>query len=80
MAWVAAGRRAAYVTDGGLLDCEHFSSGIALCQTAGCVVTGIQGQPVHTGAGGLVAAADPATHAALLALIRNQLRAAAGAP
>ncbi|MGH3212176.1 MAG: inositol monophosphatase family protein [Trebonia sp.] len=72
VAWVAAGRRAAYVTDGDLRDSVHFASGIALCQAAGCVVTGIHGQPLHTGAGGLVAAADHATHAALLAMIRNQ--------
>ena len=72
LAWVAAGRRAAYVTDGDLRDSVHFASGIALCQAAGCVVTGIRGQPVHTGAGGLVAAADHATHGALLAMIGNQ--------
>jgi myo-inositol-1(or 4)-monophosphatase len=72
VAWVAAGRRAAYVTDGHLRDSVHFASGIALCQAAGCVVTGIDGQPVHTGVGGLVVAADAETHAALLALIGNQ--------
>ncbi|MFD7867099.1 inositol monophosphatase family protein [Streptomyces sp. NPDC059783] len=70
VAWVAAGRRAAYVTDGGtgLRDSVHFAAGIALCEAAGCVVTGIDGGPVHTGAGGLIAAADRETHAALLAL------------
>jgi len=72
VAWVAAGRRAAYVTDGHLSDSVHFAAGIALCQAAGCVVTGIDGQPLHTGAGGLVAAADEQTHAALLTLIENQ--------
>ncbi len=72
VAWVAAGRRAAYVTDGHLRDSVHFASGIALCRAAGCVVTGLQGQPLHTGAGGLVVAADRETHAALLALIGNQ--------
>jgi myo-inositol-1(or 4)-monophosphatase len=72
VAWVAAGRRAAYVTDGDLRGSVHFGSGIALCQAAGCVVTGIHGQPLHTGAGGLVAAADHATHGDLLAMIRNQ--------
>ncbi|MCP2338975.1 inositol monophosphatase family protein [Actinomadura rupiterrae] len=69
VAWVAAGRRAAYVTDGHLRDSVHFASGIALCQAAGCVVTGIHGQPVHTGAGGLIVAADQETHAALLEMI-----------
>lgn len=72
VAWVAAGRRAAYVTDGHLSDSVHFAAGIALCQAAGCVVTGIDGQPLHTGAGGLIAAADEQTHAALLALVENQ--------
>jgi myo-inositol-1(or 4)-monophosphatase len=72
VAWVAAGRRAAYVTDGHLSDSVHFASGIALCQAAGCVVTGIHGQPLHTGAGGLVAAADHETHAALLQMINSR--------
>ncbi len=69
LAWVAAGRRAAYVTDGHLRDSVHFSSGIALCQAAGCVVSGIRGQPLHTGVGGLIAAADEQTHSALVAII-----------
>ncbi|MEU9021163.1 inositol monophosphatase family protein [Actinomadura sp. NPDC048394] len=69
VAWVAAGRRAAYVTDGHLRDSVHFAAGIALCQAAGCVVTGIDGRPPHTGPGGLIAAADPETHSTLLDLI-----------
>jgi myo-inositol-1(or 4)-monophosphatase len=73
VAWVAAGRRAAYVTDGQLLGSVHFSSGIALCRAAGCIVTGIHGQPLHTGAGGLVVAADRPTHAALLQIIGRQI-------
>ena len=73
VAWVAAGRRAAYVTDGDLRDSVHFASGIALCQAAGCVVTDLWGQPVHTGAGGLVVAADRPTHDALLALVAGQV-------
>jgi myo-inositol-1(or 4)-monophosphatase len=72
LAWVAAGRRAAYVTDGHLLDSVHFAAGIALCRAAGCTVTGIHGQPLHTGAGGLVAAADSQTHAVLLEMIGDQ--------
>lgn len=72
VAWVAAGRRAAYVTDGDMRDSVHFASGIALCRAAGCVVTDLRGQPVHTGAGGLLVAADPETHAALLALVERQ--------
>ncbi|GIG92852.1 inositol monophosphatase family protein [Plantactinospora endophytica] len=72
VAWVAAGRRAGYVTDGHLRDSVHFASGIALCQAAGCVVTDLRGEPPHTGTGGLVVAADEETHAALLALVANQ--------
>lgn len=73
LAWVAAGRHAAYVTDGPLYDSVHFTSGIALCQAAGCVVTGLAGQPLHTGIHGLVAAADAETHAELVAVIARQL-------
>ncbi|GGY63968.1 inositol monophosphatase family protein [Streptomyces omiyaensis] len=71
LAWVAAGKRAAYVTDGGdLSGSVHFAAGIALCRAAGCVVTGVDGRPVGEGAGrGLVAAADAATHARLMAMI-----------
>jgi myo-inositol-1(or 4)-monophosphatase len=72
VAWVAAGRRAAYVTDGDLRDSVHFAAGIALCRAAGCTVTGLYGEPVLSGAGGLVAAADAETHAALIDLIKNR--------
>ncbi|MFH8607883.1 inositol monophosphatase family protein [Streptomyces sp. NPDC018029] len=67
LAWVAAGRRAAYVTDGGdLSQSVHFAAGIALCRAAGCVVTGIDGAPIGHGGRGLVAAADAETHERLL--------------
>ncbi|MFF5716486.1 inositol monophosphatase family protein [Streptomyces buecherae] len=47
LTWVAAGKRAAYVTDGGdLSESVHFAAGIALCRAAGCVVTGVDGEPV----------------------------------
>ena len=75
LTWVAAGRRAAYVTEGDLRDSVHFTAPIALCQAAGCVVTGIDGQPLHTGRGGLVAAADEATHRALLTIMRGNASA-----
>ncbi|MFF7751556.1 inositol monophosphatase family protein [Streptomyces sp. NPDC007971] len=74
VAWVAAGRRAAYVTDGDLRDSVHFAAGIALCRAAGCTVTGIDGLPLHTGAGGLIVAADQETHAALLAMAGDRMR------
>lgn len=69
LAWVAAGRRLAYVTDGRLEGSVHFTAGIALCEAApGVVVSDLDGAPVHTGPG-LVAAADPETHATLLRLV-----------
>ncbi len=70
--WVAAGRRAGYVTDGDLSASVHFAAAIALCQATGCRVTDLRGEPVHSGAGGLVAAADAETHAALLELVAEQ--------
>ncbi|NUR70953.1 MAG: inositol monophosphatase family protein [Hamadaea sp.] len=73
VAWVGAGRRSAYLTAGDLRDSVHFAAGIAFCQAAGCVVTGIQGQPLHTGVGGLLVAADEPTHSALLELL-NEVR------
>ncbi|MGW5128438.1 inositol monophosphatase family protein [Streptomyces sp. NPDC004069] len=70
LAWVAAGRRAAYVTDGGNLSASvHFAAGIALCRTAGCVVTGIDGAPLGQTGRGLVAAADAETHRALMTMM-----------
>lgn len=69
LAWVAAGRRAAYVTYGSVRDSVHFAAGIAICEAAGCVVTGVQGQPLHIGAGGLLVAADAETHGELRDLV-----------
>lgn len=72
LAWVAAGKRAAYVTDGGDLSANlHFAAGIALCRAAGCVVTGIDGAPLGPTGRGLLAAADAETHAQLLSPIRD---------
>jgi myo-inositol-1(or 4)-monophosphatase len=73
LAWVAAGRRAGYLTDGHLRDSVHFAAGIALCQAAGCTITDLEGRPLHTGAGGLIAAADAATHALLLEMVAAQI-------
>ncbi|MFK4067249.1 inositol monophosphatase family protein [Streptomyces sp. NPDC029674] len=70
LAWVAAGKRAAYVTDGGdLSESVHFAAGIALCRAAGCVVTGIDGAPLRAGGRGLVAAADGETHGLLMGMM-----------
>ncbi len=73
LAWVAAGKRAAYVTDGGdLAGSVHFAAGIALCQAAGCVVTGVDGAPVGQAGRGLVAAADAETHGLLMSMIHGR--------
>ncbi|MEU2622114.1 inositol monophosphatase family protein [Streptomyces sp. NPDC007157] len=73
LAWVAAGRRAAYVTDGGdLFGSVHFAAGIALCRAAGCVVTGIDGAPIGDAGRGLVAAADDETHGLLMSMLRSR--------
>ncbi|MFJ4240448.1 inositol monophosphatase family protein [Streptomyces iakyrus] len=75
LAWVAAGKRAAYVTDGGgFSDSVHFAAGIALCRAAGCVVTGIDGDPLEESRGGLVAAADEETHALLMSMTGGRAR------
>ncbi|WP_326558038.1 inositol monophosphatase family protein [Micromonospora sp. NBC_01796] len=73
LTWVAAGKRAAYVTDGGdLSGSVHFAAGIAICRAAGCVVTGIDGAPIGPGGRGLVVAADAETHSQLLSLVRTR--------
>jgi len=73
LAWVAGGRRAAYLCDGEMRDNVHFAAGIALCRAAGCVVTDLEGRPVGTGPTGVLAAADAETHAALLTLMRTAI-------
>ncbi|MFB9572937.1 inositol monophosphatase family protein [Streptomyces yanii] len=73
LAWVAAGKRAAYVTDGGdLSESVHFAAGIALCRAAGCVVTGIDGARIGQGGRGLVVAADAETHGLLMSVIGDR--------
>lgn len=73
LAWVAAGKRAAYVTDGGdLSESVHFAAGIALCRAAGCVVTGVDGAPIGEAGRGLVVAADEETHGLLMSMLRSR--------
>lgn len=73
LAWVAAGKRAAYITDGGdFSKSVHFAAGIALCRAAGCMVTGIDGAPIEQGAPGVVAAADAETHRLLMSMIQSR--------
>ncbi|MDJ0383712.1 inositol monophosphatase family protein [Streptomyces sp. G-G2] len=72
LAWVAAGKRAAYVTDGGdLSGSVHFAAGIAVCRASGCVVTGIDGAPLGRAGRGLVVAADAETHGLLMSMIHG---------
>ncbi|MEU8547659.1 inositol monophosphatase family protein [Streptomyces roseoverticillatus] len=72
-AWVASGKRAAYITDGGdLSDSVHFAAGIALCRAAGCIVTGIDSAPTGQAGGGLVVTADAETHRLLMSMIRSR--------
>lgn len=79
VAWVAAGRRAAYVTDGSVHDSVHFAAGIGLCDRAGYVVSDLAGEVVSTGRG-LVVAADVETHEHLIEIIRPHLDAVQGQP
>ncbi len=71
LAWVATGQRAAYVTDGDLRDSVHFAAGLAICETAGCIVTDLWGRRWGLGPTGLIAAADSETHTALLGLVQK---------
>jgi myo-inositol-1(or 4)-monophosphatase len=77
LAWVATGRRAAYVTDGKVRGSVHFAAGLALCEAAGCKVTDLSGDTPSTSPTGLLAAADAQTHSTLLRLTTN-LRTAHG--
>lgn len=72
VAWVAAGRRAAYVSDGLFSENVHYAAGIGICGNAGCVVTDLRGDPVEGGRG-LLIAADEATHERLTEILRPHL-------
>jgi myo-inositol-1(or 4)-monophosphatase len=72
MTWLADGRRAGYLHEGDLRKNVHFAAPVAIARAAGCVVTGIDGQPLDVAPYGLLAAADPETHAALLALVLDR--------
>ena len=75
LAWVASGKRAAYVTDGGDLSRSvHFAAAIGLCRAAGCVITAIDGHPLGPAGRGLVAAADAHSHELLLSMINDRDR------
>lgn len=73
VAWVAAGRRAGYVSDGMFRDDLHFAAGLAIAEAAGCVVTDLAGNPLHDGEG-LVLSASREVHAELLGYLAPHLR------
>lgn len=73
VAWVAAGRRAGYVSDGWFIDNLHFAAGLELCRSVGCVISDLTGEPLNTGRG-LIVAADAETHARLVDIIRPHLQ------
>lgn len=72
LAWVAAGKQAAYVTGGALRGSVHWEAGIALCRAAGAVVTNLDGGELHTGGQGLIAAADAETHEFVLTALHSR--------
>lgn len=72
VAWVAAGRRAGYVSDGQFVENVHYAAGVELCVRAACVVTDLAGGPLEGGRG-LVIGADLETHQRLVDLIRPHL-------
>lgn len=74
VAWLAAGRRAAYVSDGGFRENLHFAAGIAIAEAAGCSVSDLAGDPLHTGRG-LIISADDTTHRSMLAIVAPHLTA-----
>jgi myo-inositol-1(or 4)-monophosphatase len=74
VAWVAAGRRAAYESDGCFTDNMHFAAGLELCRSVGCVISDLAGEPLNTGRG-LIVAADAETHARLVDIVRPHLEA-----
>ena len=71
LAWVATGQQAAYVTGGDLRSSVHWAAGVALCRAAGAVVTNLDGEELHTGVHGMIAAADAETHGFLLAALQK---------
>ena len=74
LAWVASGRRAAYMTDGDVRSSVHFAAGLAVCQAARCVVTDLRGRPWHESGKGIIAAADGETHETLVNMVRRFLQ------
>jgi len=73
--WVAAGRRAGYISDGLFVANLHFAAGIAICRAAGCKVTDLAGDDLESGRG-LIVSADAETHEQLVEIVAPHLDAA----
>lgn len=70
--WVADGRRAGYAYAGPVHESVHFAAPVAICVTAGCVVSDLHGRAYDApGSEGLLVAADAATHETLLRAVRQ---------
>lgn len=72
VAWVAAGRRAGYVSDGRFVSNLHFAAGIAICRASGCIVTDLAGDDLESGRG-LIVAADSDAHERLVGVVAPHL-------
>ncbi len=72
VAWVAAGRRTGYVSDGVFVENLYYAAGIALFRRAGCVLTDLAGEPLERGRG-LVVAGDEESHQRLIDSIHPHL-------
>ena len=72
VAWVAAGRRAAYVSDGTFEDDLHFAAGLAIAGAAGCTITNFRGGQLNSGDGAVISASE-SIHESLLTLLRRHL-------
>lgn len=77
VAWVAAGRRAAYISDGTFRENLHFAAGIAIAEAAGCWVSDLAGNTLNTGRG-LIVSADDMTHQSVLSIVAPHLAAVTG--
>lgn len=73
LTWVASGRYAGYVIPDKRDASVHFTAGIGICRAAGCVLSGLHGEPLYLANEGIVVAADKPTHELLLKGIAEQM-------
>lgn len=72
--WVAAGKRAAFITEGPAYDSVHFAAPIALGRASGCIITDILGGPLTPDSPGLIMASSPGVHEVLVTLTGKHFR------